>query len=242
MTLITTIQSVCRQLGLPQPAGAFSETDDMVEQLVALAQEAGDDLTRDHDWSILTVVRDFTGVEDEVQTGEPPTTSVAFDRFAQNTDIWDTGNNWKLIGPHTPREWQSITIRQVGPPTKHWTLIGGVLNIYPAPTTDDTFRYTYITKNWIRLESGDQSSDVSAWTNDSNTSLLPERLIKLSTIWRWKQVKGLGYEEDMATFEREKQRYIAVDRGPRIISTTRMFRDETGLDSFLPWTINEASE
>jgi hypothetical protein len=66
---------------------------------------------------------------------------------------------------------------------------------------------------------------------------MPERLLKLSAIWRWKQAKGLSYEEDMATFEREKIRQIARDRGPRMITTTLWNRDSTALDNWLPWNI-----
>jgi hypothetical protein len=234
VTLLSVTQAVCRQLGLPQPNAAFSATDDMVEQIVILAQEAGDDLMRDHDWSVLTVVKDFTGSGVQVQ-GDPPTVSIAFDRFAQNTGIWDTGQRRMLSGPKTPAEWQGLTIDNLGNPHGYWTMLGGVINILPAPAITDTFRYTYITKNWIRVALGSQISDIAEWNNDTNTSLLPERLIKLSTIWRWKQVKGLSYEEDMATFEREKIRHIARDRGPRSISTSAWIRDEDGLlDTWWP--------
>jgi hypothetical protein len=236
MTLLTLTQSVCRQLGLPQPNSAFSATDDMVEQIVILLQEAGDDLLRDHDWSVLTVQRDFTATGFEVQD-EPPTVSVAFDRFAQNCSLWDIGNKWTLDGPKTPMEWQRITIDDVGTLHRWWTMLGGVIHILPIPDVTETFRYTYVTKNWIRIDLGDQASDISAWDNDSNTSLMPERLLKLSTIWRWKQVKGLSYEEDMATFEREKIRHIARDRGPRSISTTLWNRDTDWSDRWLPWNI-----
>lgn len=236
MTLLSVTQSVCKQLSLAQPNASFSATDDMVEQIVILAQEAGDDLMRDHDWSILTVVKDFTGSGVQAQT-EPPTVSIAFDRFAQNSYLWDTTRKWQLSGPKTPTEWQRITINDAGTLQGWWTMLGGVINILPVPAITDTFRYTYITKNWIRVASGSQISDVAEWSNDTNTSLLPERLIKLSTIWRWKQAKGLSYEEDMATFEREKIRHIARDRGPRQISTTTWIRDDDALDNWYPRTI-----
>jgi len=237
MSLLSVVQAVCRQLGLPQPVAAFSATDDMVEQIVILAQEAGDDLMRDHDWSVLTVVKDFTGSGVQEQT-EPPSVSIAFDRFAQNTDIWDLGRKWKLVGPHTPHEWQRITIDDVGRPYGYWTMLGGLINILPVAAVTDTFRYTYITKNWIRVALGNQASDIGEWNADTNTSLMPERLIKLSTIWRWKQAKGLSYEEDMATFEREKIRHIARDRGPRMITTTEWDRErDHRLDNWYPGTI-----
>ena len=238
MNLLQIVQSVCKQLALPQPSGAFSENDDMVEQIVILTQEAGDDLMRDHDWSTLTVVRSFTATNDQVQN-EPPSASVAFDRFAQNSGVWDLNNKRKLSGPKTPLEWQRVLIDNLNGVDKAWTLIGGSLNIFPVPESTDSFTYTYITKNWIRLDGRSQVDDVSAWTDDSNTPLMPDRLIKLSTIWRWKQAKGLDYAEDMATFEREKARYIGRDRGPRIISTTHGIRDDRFHDYFWPNVIGE---
>lgn len=228
MSLLTLIQSVSRQLGLPQPNVAFSATDDMFEQLVILAQEAGDDLARDHDWSELVIYRSFTALPQQAQTGEPPP---GYDRFAQNSGIWQVGLKRPLTGPINPHGWVRLTFDNLGTPSGYWTLVANVLNILPIPTGTETYSYVYVTRNWIRLAAGDQTSDVPAWTSDTNNSLIPERLLKLSTIWRWKQAKGLDYAEDMATFEREKGRYIARDRGPRTVAIAddwRIDRDELG--------------
>jgi len=71
----------------------------------------------------------------------------------------------------------------------------------------------------VRPEGGTGSTDTPAWVNGSDVALLSEDLLVLDLIWRFKQNKGLDYAEDMGTFEREKEKVMARDRGPSIVST-----------------------
>ena len=61
MSLLTIVQDVCRRLTLPVPASAYSNTDQMIQQLASFAQEIGDDLTRRFYWRNLDIEANVTG-------------------------------------------------------------------------------------------------------------------------------------------------------------------------------------
>lgn len=235
MSLLTIIQAACVAIGHPRPSAIIGSTDQQVMTFLQLAQNAGRDLAGDHDWQKLTKRVTFNGVAANAQTGQPP---AAFDRFPPTQRIWDVARKTWLVGPVSTDEWDGIlTQPQTAFPT-YWVMLGGVLNIAPAPVVTDQFTYSYITKNWVRPQGGDGTTDADAWAADTDGSLIPEKLIEYSLIWRWKQAKGLDYAEDMTTFEREKEKSIARDRGPKSVKTTTAWRgDPPG--SWWPGTVTE---
>jgi hypothetical protein len=215
MTCLSIIQAVTVAIGLPRPIAAIGTTDPQVATLLQLAQNSGRDLAAEWPWQKLTQRRTFPALAQEAQTGEPPSD---YDRFALIQRIWDINRKTWLVGPLNPDEWDAVTTWPVATYPAKWCLLQGVINIFPTPTTDDSFKYTYISKNWVRPADG--SSDTDSWRNDTDTSLLPERLLEYALIWRWKQAKGLDYAEDQATYEREREKAQARDRGPRTIITS----------------------
>jgi hypothetical protein len=235
MSLLTIVQNAAVIIAIPKPSTVIGNTNAQVMTLLGLAQNGGRILARSHNWQALTKRVTATGVAANAQTGQPPT---AYDRFAAVQRIWDDTRNTWLIGPMSTDDWDGILVQpQTAYPT-YWTLLNGVVNIAPAPTTSDSFVYTYISKNWIRPDGGTGSTDAATWAADSDNSLLDESLHELDLIWRYKQAKGLDYAEDMATFEREKEKGISRDRGPKSVKTTTMWRgDPPG--SWWPGTITQ---
>ncbi len=235
MSLLTLVQNACAAISLQQPSTVIGNTNAQIITLLRMANYAGRDLASAHPWQIITKRVTFAGVAANAQTGQPP---AAYDRFTPMQRIWDDNRNTWLMGPLSPDEWDSVLVQpQIAYPG-YWTMLGGVLNIAPAPAIMDSFVYSYISKNWIRPSGGasDGSQDVDAWAADTNAALIPEKLIEYDIIWRYKQSKGLDYAEDMATAEREKDKAMARDRGPRSVQTTRAWRgDPPG--SFWPGTI-----
>lgn len=238
MTILEIVQNVCPVIGLPVPNAAVGSNNAQVRTLVGLAQVGGRALARGHPWQILTRRRSFTGIAATSQLGEPPSD---YHRFAPLQRIWSDNQRTWLIGPATPNEWDGILIRpQVAMPG-YWCMLQGTINITPAPAVTDSFTYSYISRNWIRPDgaAADFTGDIEKWTADTDSSLLDESLHELDLVWRWKSAKGLDYAEDMATFEREKEKAIARDRGPKEITTTDPYSDGPP-EGWWPGTITEA--
>jgi hypothetical protein len=217
VNLLGIVQRACATIGIPQPTSVISNLDDQVQQLLWLTQIAGDDIASGHDWSKLVVVRTFTPTATQEQD-EPPAASVAFSRFAPASRMWDVNRRRPIYGPLNRDDWQALLTTTFTGLEKYWTMIGGKVNVYPTPEVTDSFRYTYITKNWIRHNGGDQTTDVDEWTADTDEPLIPASLVYLSTIWRWRQAKGLDYQHDLSMFNDDLGREAARDRGPKEIN------------------------
>lgn len=238
MSLLSIVQDACLTIGLPKPAQVIGNTNLQVQTLLALANKAGRDLAKAHEWQAITRRVTFAGVAANAQAGQPP---ADFDRFPPTQRIWDDNRDLWLMGPLSTDEWDGILVQPQTAYPSFWIMLGSVLNIAPAPAVSDSFVYSYVSKSWIRPSGAptDGSGDVARWAADTDTSLIDEGLIEYSLIWRWKQAKGLDYAEDMATFEREKEKAIARDRGPKSVKTTTMWRgDPPG--SYWPGTVTEA--
>jgi hypothetical protein len=222
VSCLTVVQEACDQLqGITRPTSVVSSSDPGVQQMLRLLNQAGRSLARDHDWSSIVVVRNFTGLAQQAQTGEPP---AAFDRFVSGGQIFDVDRKLPLSGSIDQSRFQWLTLQIMGGIDRYWAIIDGVINITPAPTGTETYRYSYVSKNWCA--GGDK------FTADTDTSELNEELLTLSLIWRWNRAKGLDYAEDMRNFELEKERMIARDKGPRSINTAHIFDTLPG--SFWP--------
>lgn len=229
-TLLQIIQDAAVAIGIPRPAAALSFADPQVLQLVEMAQQEGDDLSRAYDWSELVVPRDFTCVATEAQD-EPP---IDWSRYVRDVEIWNVARQLPITGPVDASEWVYLTTRVAQTEPQYWRMIGGKLNIY-TPVAGETVRYEYVTTNWIL--SNDGSTFIDRWTHDGDSPRLPSRLIKQGIVWRWKQKKGLDYAEDMATYERWKEIDTADNRGNRRIRMSKQIRGDLPLN-FWPGRIS----
>lgn len=223
-TLLSVVQDVSIQIGIPEPATVVGNSDSGVEQLLRLITRAGEELAGQHTWSVLRKVKTFTGVASQIQTGQPP---AAFSRFVPNSPLLDVNNRQALTGVTDQEQWLWLTVTNLGGISKYWSMQGGVINILPVPTTSDSFTYSYVSKNWIRpAGETDDTNDKAAFTVDTDVPLLPAELLILEGVWRWKQAKALDYAEDFETCMRRGEKLIGDDRGPHSISTTTTFRGE----------------
>jgi len=208
MTTLSVIQAVARRITIPAPSSVVGSSNAETLLLLELLNEEGEDLRKAHDWNSLLVDTTFVCGASNPQSNQFPT---AFDRLARGTDIWNSTRKWPIEGPVTSEEWKAYTTRQVVTLPQYWMLIGGVLNIY-APTSGDTIAYQYVSKNWV-YELGVAADGATEVGDDTDTFALPEELLKQGVRWRWKQAKGLDYAEDMASYERMKERHIQSDKG-----------------------------
>jgi hypothetical protein len=224
MSLTTIVEDMTGQVGITNPTFLVGSSDTSARQLLRFAQLAGDTLLQDHAWGQLIRRNTFS----------QSATFDDFDRFYPVSSIWDVNRSRPLAGPLNQEEWNNLLVRNITGGEKYWTMYQGSIWIYPAPEATDEFTFSYVTSNWIRPVDG---ADVPRWSADTDESLIPDQLIVLSMVWRWKQSKSLDYAEDLSTFERTRERLMARDRGPRLISTTRAFHDEEAIDNIFPGAI-----
>jgi hypothetical protein len=114
--------------------------------------------------------------------------------------------------------WLDMSIRGFDPITGAWTIHGGRIHIRPAPVAGEEVKYFYMTAKWALDREGTAKA---AFDADDDTFRLPEKLLELCMIWKWRAAKGLPYAENLTDYEDAKEKLIAADRGPRTITLGR---------------------
>lgn len=213
MSLLTMIGNAMNSMGFPRPAVVMSSTDQMVLEMLALANTSGQELAQAFPWQEITKQATFTStaaysqglLENIVVDGD-------YDRMVDNT-LWNRSGILKATGPVTSAEWQADQAYAAASPFPKYRLWQGQLFIGPTlATSGDTWAFEYVSTNWCE---GVNGTAQSAWTADTDVGILEENLMKLDTIWRWKASKSLEYADDLATFTDSFQMRTGQTTGAR---------------------------
>lgn len=211
MTLLTTIQSACRIIGLTAPSSFVGSTNLLAQELLECAQEEGFDLMRRGTWQVLTKERTFTTVASQTQTDIIPDD---FDRFINET-FWNRTRKRPLYGPVTPQEWQNLIAWTSSPIQDTFRMRGGDILVTPTPPAGETWAFEYISKNFCQSNTGTAQS---AWAADTDTGILDERLMAAGIVWRYKAKKGLPFETDFQKYESDVRQALVQDKPQRTIN------------------------
>ena len=220
MSLLTIVQDAADLVGVQRPS-TTATSDLTTRQLMTLSQQEGDELARRHDWRGLVIPAQMTGDGTSTDFDLPPD----FHRLAAGPALW---RNQTLVaplaGPATSAEWVALTNTLTAGFRYAYRLLAGVIQVWPAPSAGEVLRLEYLSSHWISV--ADRSARRLRWSADSDFALVPERLVTLGLIWRWKRQKGLAYDEEKNTYEIELARACAADRGAREITAGRTSDDE----------------
>lgn len=193
-----------------RPAAVVSSIDEMEVEITALAQEAAEDIADANDWQALTRLASITGTGDEDYA-----LPADYDRMIQGMGVsspqWP---NWFFRNAGTLDEWTVVKARGFDLTPGWWLILGGRFNLYPALSAGNSANFYYVTKN-IFTDSNDGPKP--RITADSDSFVLDERLLTLSIIWRWKQMKQMDYGEDMRLYEDALSQAMTRDKGSRVI-------------------------
>lgn len=72
------------------------------------------------------------------------------------------------------------------------------LSFYGLPTSSTSIVVSYITVNWMANSSGTAGN---AFTDAADIVLMPRRLIEAGIVWRWRERKGLPYQDKYLEYE-----------------------------------------
>lgn len=76
--------------------------------------------------------------------------------------------------------------------------------------TGETARVNYVTTHWMATTGGTAGS---AFTADTDVALVPRRLLETGIVYRFRQRRGLNYEDKFLEYERVMARYAQSVRG-----------------------------
>ncbi len=148
MTILSMVENVTQELGLPVPTSIVGSADNQAKQFLKVAERVGDTAVSRFYWPQLIKRYTFTLTASDSDYALPPD----FDRFVGTTG-WDQTNQFPLIGPIQPQEfeWRTYGIGGTTPRVRFMVQGNGLqrLHLYPSPGAADTYSYLYVSKNWI---------------------------------------------------------------------------------------------
>lgn len=202
MTALSIIRTACARIGIPQPGGVVGFDDPQLIQLLALANEDGEELAARYNWQALTREATFTTIATEIQ-GSMADIAPGF-KFVLNDTIWNRSLQRPVYGPLSSQQWQQAKAWVSPGPYNSFKIEGGNIRFIPEPAAGQSCYFQYVTSNWT--EQGNPE-----FLDDTDTALLDENLLKKGVVWRWKKSKGLIWQPDHEEYERAVKDAIARD-------------------------------
>lgn len=207
MTVASAMRDAALRVAGYRPAAFFGSTQNLEQELADWANEVANDVAQYQDWQALVKVSTLNPNGQGVYTLPSD-----YDRMMQASSI-QSEDSW-LWGyfPYTDIN-QFFYDKDRGAISLPggWIRYGDQLHFAPVPTTNA--RLFYISKNWARGENGNLKP---AFTDDDDEFLLPDRLLTLGIVWRWRENKGLDASGDQEAFIKAMDEYAAKDRGSRV--------------------------
>lgn len=196
MSLLTIIQRVAQRVNIASPSTAIGNTNREIIQLLAIANEEGDELFSRGRWQALISESTFASVATESQGAMTSLAGTDFSWLCADTMLNRTRN--LPIMPVDDVDWQHMKSSTVTGPHEKFRIRGGNLIVIPTMTAGHTVAFEWVSKNWCQSSAG---AGQSAWVADTDTGKLDERLMTKGVLWRWKKFKGLDYAQDFEEYE-----------------------------------------
>jgi hypothetical protein len=209
VALIDIVQGAARRVNYPQPTAAIGTTDPNIALLIDCAQDAGDDAVERVNWAALKLQTPVTFLGDGLTAAFP--LPVGFQALSpSDTFVSDLYPTWNLPGPVSEGALVKLKALPMAIPVHVWRQVGGsvqgtgmivpMIEFFPPLGIGETVSYVYAARRWITNSVGAQYAE-PIWCADSDISLIPQRLIRLGAVWRWKRRKGFDYSEEMNDYE-----------------------------------------
>ena len=220
MTLLSIVQGAAIRCGIAEPTTAVGNAATNVKKLIAYAQDSGQDLIERWGWRSLNTGGTITG--DGVTTLWPlPSDFMRLcpsDKAQVGAFISNVRPLIPLVGPVNDEILNQAKQFPAYPAIPLWRLIGGNVEIWPALANAEVVTYRYYSRAWVHPATG---ADKTAFTLDTDTSLIFEDTIMKGAVWRWKSSQGLDYAEDFRQYEASADRNAGQEGTERVVNTSR---------------------
>lgn len=218
MSLLSIVQKAAVRLGLTPPQAAFSSPDQTIQQLVAFAQDAGDDLRERWTWRNLKSSN--TTITGNGATAQFPLPANFATLSPSDTFISSSYPTLTMPGPVNEEDLLRLKALPVSVQPSCWRLINNNVEFFPVLAAGEVATFVYAQAPWILDQDG--VTRKLEWTADTDTSVITERLVRLGTIWMWKRAKGLDYAEEFRSYEASFDINSGQENTGREISTTQI--------------------
>jgi hypothetical protein len=126
-----------------------------------------------------------------------------FERITNRTQ-WDKSKHWEALGPEDAQQWQWLKSGYISTgPRIRWRILDNQFQIWPVMNTQEYLGWEYKSKGWVRAADGTVKN---SFTADSDTTVLDDRIIVLSTKMKYWGIKGF----DTTVVSQDYARYLSV--------------------------------
>jgi len=188
MNLLELTRQLCFEVGIAAPNQVASSQDPQIQQIYALLNRFGRDLSRQYVWQELDKEYLLTTVDGQAGYALP----ADWLRQIEGTE-WDRTNRWPLNGPKSAQEWQNFKsgIVYAGPRLR-FRIQGNQVVLNPTPSGASILSMEYVSSHWVNAL---DNSTKDKCTLDSDTPVFDESLMVEGLKLRWNKAKGFAYDE-----------------------------------------------
>ena len=234
-TVVDVLNRIARHCSISAPSSWVTATaDEHVEIRDDFMRETVDDLLDRVDWP-QPVGAQVTITGTGVATYALP---AGFRRLQRNPfSVYDALLDAPGVPITTDGDWVQLLDSGVAGADRFYRLTGyeGAFSIEveAALETGSDLTVSYVSNNW-KATAGGTVGD--AFTAEEDVLILPARLVEVGTIWRWRERKGLPFQDKNVEFNMLLGRYLNDIRGRRSISftTKKTVRWQDRVPAFIP--------
>jgi hypothetical protein len=126
-----------------------------------------------------------------------------FERITNRTQ-WDKTKHWEALGPEDAQQWQWLKSGYISTgPRIRWRILDNQFQVWPPMNTNEYIGWEYKSKGWARSATG---AVKNSFTADTDTTVLDDRVIVLSTKLKYFQIKSF----DTTALQQDYFRYLNV--------------------------------
>lgn len=234
MSVLDAIKDAAPWIGITIPTAVFAVTDRTEVELAALAKKVAVDVANEYEWQALAAINTFTGDGTEEDFALP----ADYDRMPILGDLWNSVWKWQSNHITSTNEWLAIQTIPVVSIQPRWIVYGGEFHFQPAMANLATAKFFYLS-SYLALTGG--VTPKLAFTADTDTFRLPERLLRLGIIWQWKSAKGAPFAKELEDYNIALAQEMTKDGGSKpVIRDRAAQRDLRRVKFAWPGTVSAA--
>lgn len=213
-SLLENCQAAIEEVdGFDVPDTIFGNDDPTAVLLKRCANRVGKELARDYKWEQLKAEHTITTVDGTAGYDFPTDIS----RFA-NMTFWNDTEKWPLLNV-SDAGWRTLQSGVVVSGVRfYFSVFGSQVNLHPTPSSAFSIKFDYYSENFA-LSSG--GTEQSAFEADTDTFRLPDDLLVLGTLARFKLRKGLAAESEVADYQKAVRGHLRNSRPSETINVGR---------------------
>lgn len=212
MNYLELCNDFAQRTALPTATSIASSTT--LGQVGALLREVLDDLTSNYDFDELVEDATFSTVDADLQGLLSAIAPLGYERLRAGT-FFNRSLRLEVPGALTGREWQAQKAMASSGPISWFRIRNRALYMEPKPSAGQLCAFEYYSNFAVEASGGARKQYPTA---DTDTFLLPDKLLMAGLRWRWKAEKGFDYAEEFRAYQELANATAGTSKAARQLS------------------------